>query len=198
MLNRLHRRSHFAVRCLRPLSRSYSVFVFPGQGAQQIGMGKDLAAESSLAREVFEEIDEALRLRLSHTMWNGTDLELKATEVTQPALFAHGMAAFKTLQVRRSFVWLDLLQDECWTTSPLNQLSYGAWFCSPVFHPSKSSRVRVVAPQLPSWATQSANTLRWLRRAVLTSRAVPGCCGCADSSCGLQPKRCVKRAASNK
>lgn len=100
ILRKAYSRPRFAVSCLRSVCRSYSVFVFPGQGSQQIGMGKELAAESRVSREVFEEIDEALRLRLSHTMWNGTDSELKATEFTQPALLAHGIAAFKALQVR--------------------------------------------------------------------------------------------------
>lgn len=62
-------------------------------------MGKELATESQVCREVFQEVDEALRQRLSTTAWHGTELELKATEATQPALLAHGLAGYRLLQV---------------------------------------------------------------------------------------------------
>lgn len=68
-------------------------YVFPGQGAQFSGMGKELFETSKEARARFEEADEVLGFALSKTMFEGTADELKATRVTQPAVFLHSMAA---------------------------------------------------------------------------------------------------------
>ena len=68
-------------------------YVFPGQGAQFSGMGKELFETSQEARARFEEADEVLGFALSRTMFEGTADELKATRVTQPAVFLHSMAA---------------------------------------------------------------------------------------------------------
>lgn len=67
-------------------------FVFPGQGAQFEGMGKDLYAESDKARALFQSADEILGFSLSDVMFNGTAEDLKQTKITQPALFVHAMA----------------------------------------------------------------------------------------------------------
>src|SRR6266403_127687 len=61
-------------------------FIFPGQGTQTVGMGKALAEAFPSAREVFEEVDEALNQRLSRLMWQGPESELMLTENTQPAV----------------------------------------------------------------------------------------------------------------
>ncbi len=68
-------------------------YVFPGQGAQFSGMGKELFETSKEARARFEEADEVLGFALSKIMFEGTADELKATRVTQPAVFLHSMAA---------------------------------------------------------------------------------------------------------
>lgn len=73
-------------------------FVFPGQGSQSVGMGKDLAEAFPAAKLVFEEIDDALSQNLSKLMFEGPDTELNLTENTQPALMAVSMAVVRVLQ----------------------------------------------------------------------------------------------------
>ncbi len=73
-------------------------FVFPGQGSQAVGMGKELADAFPAAREVFQEVDEALKQNLSHLMFEGPDDELILTENTQPALMAVSMAVVRILE----------------------------------------------------------------------------------------------------
>ena len=64
-------------------------YVFPGQGAQFTGMGKDLYDKSSMAYEMFEKANIILGFRITDIMFSGTDEELKQTNVTQPAIFLH-------------------------------------------------------------------------------------------------------------
>jgi [acyl-carrier-protein] S-malonyltransferase len=64
-------------------------YVFPGQGAQFIGMGKDLYEKSALAKDLFEHANSLLGFRITDIMFSGTDEELKQTKVTQPAIFLH-------------------------------------------------------------------------------------------------------------
>ena len=66
-------------------------FVFPGQGAQFVGMGKDLYENNPLAKELFEKANDILGYRITDIMFNGTDEELKQTKVTQPAVFLHSV-----------------------------------------------------------------------------------------------------------
>ena len=68
-------------------------FVFPGQGSQFSGMGKDLYESSEVARALFDEADLILGFEISKIMFEGTDEELKQTKVTQPAVFIHSVAA---------------------------------------------------------------------------------------------------------
>ena len=72
-------------------------FVFPGQGAQFVGMGKDLYDNNPTAREMFEKANEILGFRITDIMFSGTDEELKQTKVTQPAIFLHSVILAKTL-----------------------------------------------------------------------------------------------------
>lgn len=73
-------------------------FIFPGQGSQFVGMGKDLAMSFVEAREVFEEVDNALSQNLSKMMFEGDESDLNLTENTQPALMAHSLAIAKILR----------------------------------------------------------------------------------------------------
>jgi len=73
-------------------------FVFPGQGSQAVGMGKDLADAFAAAREVFEEVDDALSQNLSKIMFEGPDDELVLTENAQPALMAVSLAVARVLE----------------------------------------------------------------------------------------------------
>ncbi len=73
-------------------------FVFPGQGSQAVGMAKELCEASAAAREVLEEVDEALKQRLSHLMFEGPEDKLVLTENAQPALMATSVAVLRTLQ----------------------------------------------------------------------------------------------------
>jgi [acyl-carrier-protein] S-malonyltransferase len=85
-------------------------FVFPGQGAQTIGMGQDLAQAYPQAKAVFEEVDDALGQKLSAMIWDGDIAELTLTQNAQPALMATSMAAIRALEAegidvsRASFV----------------------------------------------------------------------------------------------
>lgn len=72
-------------------------YVFPGQGAQFTGMGKDLYENSELAKELFEKANEILGFRITDIMFEGTADELKETKVTQPAVFLHSVILAKTL-----------------------------------------------------------------------------------------------------
>ncbi len=72
-------------------------YVFPGQGAQYVGMGKDLYDNSQLAKDLFEKANELLGFRITDTMFNGTEEDLKQTRVTQPAIFLHSVLLVKTL-----------------------------------------------------------------------------------------------------
>ncbi|MEC7760968.1 MAG: ACP S-malonyltransferase [Pseudomonadota bacterium] len=73
-------------------------FVFPGQGAQTIGMGRDLAEAYPEARAVFDEVDEALGIKLSNIIWNGEQDVLTLTQNAQPALMATSLAAMRALE----------------------------------------------------------------------------------------------------
>ncbi|MCK9910398.1 ACP S-malonyltransferase, partial [Microbacteriaceae bacterium K1510] len=73
-------------------------FVFPGQGSQDVGMGRDLAQTFASAREVFDEVDDALGQKLSQIMWEGPKETLTLTENAQPALMAVSMAVMRVLE----------------------------------------------------------------------------------------------------
>ncbi|NLB84155.1 MAG: ACP S-malonyltransferase [Synergistaceae bacterium] len=74
--------------------------IFPGQGSQEVGMGKDLADAYPVAREVFQRVDDALSFPLSGTIFDGPEEELKRTALTQPALLAASIACFEVLKER--------------------------------------------------------------------------------------------------
>ncbi|MDY0101709.1 MAG: ACP S-malonyltransferase [Lentimicrobium sp.] len=72
-------------------------YVFPGQGAQFVGMGKDLYEKSDAAKVMFEKANEILGFRITDLMFSGTDEDLRQTRVTQPAIFLHSVILAKTL-----------------------------------------------------------------------------------------------------
>jgi [acyl-carrier-protein] S-malonyltransferase len=73
-------------------------FVFPGQGSQFPGMGKDHYENSAFAKRFFEQANEILGFRISDVMFNGTEEDLKQTNVTQPAVFLHSVIAYKSIE----------------------------------------------------------------------------------------------------
>ena len=75
-----------------------NAFVFPGQGSQFSGMAKNLYESNPFVKNVFEQANEILGFRISDIIFTGSDTDLKQTSVTQPAVFLHSVAAFKTLQ----------------------------------------------------------------------------------------------------
>jgi [acyl-carrier-protein] S-malonyltransferase len=75
-------------------------FLFPGQGSQTVGMGKDLAEKFPIARQTFEEADEALGYRLSQVCFDGPEDQLRLTEITQPAILTVSVAALRVLETR--------------------------------------------------------------------------------------------------
>jgi [acyl-carrier-protein] S-malonyltransferase len=78
-------------------------FIFPGQGSQAVGMGKALAEAFTAAREVFQEVDDALNQKLSKLMWDGPDDELLLTENAQPAIMAASLAIVRVMQKDAGF-----------------------------------------------------------------------------------------------
>lgn len=79
-------------------------YVFPGQGAQFTGMGKELYETSAVAKELFEKANEILGFRITDIMFEGTAEELKETKVTQPAVFLHSVILAKTLDIQPDMV----------------------------------------------------------------------------------------------
>src|SRR5204863_2247328 len=73
-------------------------FVFPSQGSQFPGMGKDHYNNSVFAKKLFEQANDVLGFRLSDIMFNGTEEDLKQTNVTQPAVFLHSIIAYKGIE----------------------------------------------------------------------------------------------------
>jgi [acyl-carrier-protein] S-malonyltransferase len=82
-------------------------FIFPGQGSQSVGMGRDIAAAFAAARAVFEEVDETLKQKLSKLMFEGPADELTLTENTQPALMAISLAVLRVLEAEGGFTLRD-------------------------------------------------------------------------------------------
>lgn len=73
-------------------------YIFPGQGSQAVGMGKDLADNFPIAKQTFEEANDALGFSLSEICWNGTAEDLALTENTQPAILTSSIAAFRVME----------------------------------------------------------------------------------------------------
>ena len=82
-------------------------FLFPGQGSQSVGMGKALADASGAARELFQEVDEALSQHLFRIMVEGPDSDLTLTENAQPAIMANAIATLRVMQKEGGFSLAD-------------------------------------------------------------------------------------------
>jgi [acyl-carrier-protein] S-malonyltransferase len=82
------------------MADSKIALIFPGQGSQVVGMGKDLAEKYPAARQTFDEADEALGYKLSHICFEGPEDQLRLTEITQPAILTTSIAALRVLETR--------------------------------------------------------------------------------------------------
>ena len=98
-----------------------TAFVFPGQGSQKVGMGAELAEASPAAREVFEEVDEALGQNLSRILREGPEDELTLTENAQPAIMAHAIAVLRVLETEGGLSIVD--KGECVAGHSLGEYS---------------------------------------------------------------------------
>ena len=97
-------------------------FVFPGQGSQVVGMGKDLYDNFSVAREVFEEVDEALNQPLSKIIFENSADQLNLTENTQPALMATSLATIRVILKETNKKLEDLCRFVGTTQSPISKI----------------------------------------------------------------------------
>src|ERR1700720_4053910 len=79
------------------MTQSPIAFLFPGQGSQTVGMGKDLAEKNPIARQTFDEADDALGYNLSQLCFEGPEEKLRMTEITQPAILTASVAAWRVL-----------------------------------------------------------------------------------------------------
>src|ERR1022692_3567792 len=82
------------------LSQSKIAFIFPGQGSQTVGMGKQLSEKYPIARQAFEEADDALGYKLSTVCFEGPEEQLRLTEITQPAILTVSIATLRVLETR--------------------------------------------------------------------------------------------------
>jgi [acyl-carrier-protein] S-malonyltransferase len=82
------------------MTKNPIAWLFPGQGSQAVGMGKELAEKHPVARRTFEEADDALGFRLSAVCFEGAEDQLRLTEITQPAILTVSIAAFRVLETR--------------------------------------------------------------------------------------------------
>ncbi|MFN8388151.1 MAG: acyltransferase domain-containing protein [Anaerolineales bacterium] len=112
------------------LNGQTTAFLFPGQGSQSVGMGKDLAAQYPAAKQLFDEADALFGRAFSQLMWDGPDTELNETINTQPALFIHSIAAWRTFTRFPLFRTFSLSQWRAFSRRTIGSRGFGCGgFC---------------------------------------------------------------------
>ena len=167
-----------------------NAFIFPGQGSQSVGMGRDLAAAFAAAREVFEEVDEVLKQKLSRLMFEGPAEDLTLTENAQPALMAMSMAVLRCLEREGNLT----LRNRAVVVAGHSLGEYSALAAAGAFSVAEAAKLlRIRGAAMQQAVPQGAGAMAALLGVELeAARAI-----CADAEAGPEGREIVSVANDN-